>query len=146
MEIFTIPLYCMLWPTVYLQFADSHSQSPANSVVNSECKICQLVWPVDQKVLKMLEQLSCCEMPISVVLGKVIKKLESNNSWSRNFSHFGFLWMLRRHVKCHLRVTEQFIWKHIWVVQEKIELTGIPSEEQRRWTCLRLGPLLTVHD
>ena len=28
--------------------------------------------------------------------------------------------------------TEQFIWKHIWVVQEKIELIEIPSEQQRK--------------
>ena len=39
---------------------------------------------------------------------------------------------VRRLVKCHLRVTEHFIWKHIWVVQEKIELMEIPSEQQRK--------------
>ena len=29
----------------------------------------------------------------------------------------------------HLGVTEHFIWKHIRVVQERIELIEIPSEE-----------------
>ena len=38
--------------------------------------------------------------------------------------------MLRRHVKWHLKVTEQFIWKHIQVVQERMKVFEIPSEEQ----------------
>ena len=80
----------------------------------------------------MLEQLSWCEKPISVVLGKVLKKLESNNSLIMKPQPLGFLWMLRHLVKCHLKVTEQFIWKHIRVVQEKTELIEIPSEQQQK--------------
>ena len=72
------------------------------------------------------------EQPISVVLGKVLKKLESNNSLITKLQPLGFLWMLKRLVKCHLRVTEHFIWKHIRVVQEKTELIEIPSEQQRK--------------
>ena len=79
---------------------------------------------------QMLEQLSWCEKPISVVLGKVLKKLESNNSLITKLQPLGFLSMLRRHVKCHLKVTEQFIWKHIQVVQERMKVFEIPSEEQ----------------
>ena len=77
-----------------------------------------------------LEQFSWCEKPISVVLGKVLKKLESNNSLITKFQPLGLLWMLRPLVKCHLRVTEQFIWKHIQVVQERMKVVEIPSEEQ----------------
>ena len=43
-------------------------------------------------------------------------------------AHFGFLWMLRPLVKWHLGVTEQFIWKHISVVQERMKVIEIPSE------------------
>ena len=79
----------------------------------------------------MLEQLSCREKPISVMLGNVLKKLEWNNSVITKLQPLGFLWMLRALVKWLLRgVTEQFIWKQIRVVQEKIELIEIPSEEQ----------------
>ena len=79
---------------------------------------------------QMLEQLSWYEKPISVVLGKVLKKLDSNNSLITKLQPLVFLWMLRCLDKWHLGVTEHFIWKHIWVVQEKIELIEISSEKQ----------------
>ena len=85
---------------------------------------------MDQKVLKMLEQLSCREKPISVVLGKVLKKLEPNNSLITKLQPLSFLGTLRPLVKWHLRVTEQFIWKHIQAVQERMKVVEIPSEEQ----------------
>ena len=85
---------------------------------------------MDQKAVKTLEQLSWCEKPIFVVLGKVLKKLESNNSLITKLQPLGLLWMLKHLVKWHLEVTEQFIWgplKYIRVVQEKIKLTEIPQ-------------------
>ena len=87
---------------------------------------------MDQKVLKHLSSSTgVIEKPISVVLGKVLKKLESNNSLITKFQPLGFLWMLRPLVKWYLRgVTEQFIWKHIQIVQETMKVVEIPSEEQ----------------
>ena len=67
----------------------------------------------------MLEQLSCCEKPIFAVLGKALKKLKSNNYLISKLQPLGFLWMLRQMPP---GVAEHFIWKHIRVVQEKIEL------------------------
>ena len=81
---------------------------------------------------QMLEQLSWCEKAISVVLGKVLKKLDSNNSLITKLQPLGFLWVLRCLDKWHLGGTEQFIWKHIWVVHKKTELIKIPSEQQRK--------------
>ena len=112
---------------LYLQLADSHSRSPANSVVNFESKILSTGAASGSEGAQTLEQFSWCEKPISVVLGKVLKKLESNNSLITKLEPLGFLWMLRRLDKCHLRITEQFIWK-----QEKTELIEIPSEQQRK--------------
>ena len=40
---------------------------------------------------QMLEQLSWCEKPVSVVLGKVLKELESNNSLITKLQPLGFL-------------------------------------------------------
>ena len=94
---------------------------------------------MDQKAVKTLEQLSWCEKPIFVVLGKVLKKLESSNSLITKLQPLGFLWMLRHLIKCHLGVTEQFIWgplKHIRMVQEKIKLIGIPQRSSGNETYL----------
>ena len=107
-------MYCMLWPMFTIwRFSASKTQPTVLWIL--KVRYCQL----RQKVLKTLEQLSCCEKPIFVVLGKVLKELKSNNSLISKLQPLGFLWTLRQMAP---GVTEHFIWKHIRVVQEKITL------------------------
>ena len=107
-------MYCLLWPMFTIwRFSASKTQPTVLWILKA--RYCQL----RQKVLKTLEQLSCCEKPIPVVLGKVLKELKSNNSLISKLQPLGFLWTLRQMAP---GVTEHFIWKHIRVVQEKITL------------------------
>ena len=81
---------------LYLQFAYPHSQS---GTVNSECNILSTGAANGLEGAQTLDQFSWCEMPIFVVLGKVLKKLESNNSLITKLHPLGFLWMLKPLVK-----------------------------------------------
>ena len=58
-------------------------------MVNSEARYCQLVQQI------WFEQLNWCEKPMFVVLWKVIKKLESNNSLISKLQPLCLLWMER---------------------------------------------------
>ena len=66
---------------------------------------------------------------IFAVVWKVFKKLESNNSLITKLQPLG---MLRHLVKWHPGVAEQFIWKHVRVVQEKM-LVERSSGNYRVW-------------
>ena len=98
--------------------------------MSSEARYCQLVRPMDQKMLKTLEQLSWCEKPIFVELLKVLIKLESNNSLISKLQPFGLLWMLLRH-----QMVPGGRWTVCLGITKAHECTRRQntSEEQRKW-------------